>query len=71
MNGFSFCTNSKIDFTPINSDVQELNVSLKENLEFYPKDNFEIYSAVFFQSPSTLFLKNFLIQKNQNLFELI
>ena len=68
MNGFSFCTNSKIDFTPINSDVQELNVSLKENLEFYPKDNFEIYSVVFFQSPSTFVPQKFFDSKKSKIY---
>jgi len=68
VNGFSFCTNSKIDFTPINSDVQELNVSLKENLEFYPKDNFEIYSVVFFQSPSTFVPQKFFDSKKSKIY---
>ena len=68
MNGFSFCTNSKIDFTPINSDKKELKISLKEKLEFYPKDDFEIYSIVFFQSPSTFVPQKFFDSKKSKIY---
>ena len=37
VNGFSFCTNSQIDFTPINDGIEDLKVSLKKKLEFFPK----------------------------------
>lgn len=58
-NGFSFCTNSKINFNPIISDKEDLKVLLKENLDFYPKGSFEVYSVVFFQSPSTFVPQKF------------
>ena len=58
-NGFSFCTNSKINFNPIISDKEDLKVLIKENLDFYPKGSFEVYSVVFFQSPSTFVPQKF------------
>ena len=68
MNGFSFCTNSKVDFTPVSSDTEELKVSLKENLEFYPIDNFDIFSVVFFQSPSTFVPQKFFDSKKSKIY---
>ena len=67
MNGFSFCTNSKIDFTPINSDVKELKVSLKK-IRVFPKDNFEIFSVVFFQRPSTFVPQKFFDSKKSKIY---
>ena len=68
MNGFSFCTNSKVDFTPISSDTGELKVSLKEKLEFYPIDDFDIFSVVFFQSPSTFVPQKFFDSKKSKIY---
>ena len=66
-NGFSFCTNSKINFNPIISDKEDLKVLLKENLDFYPKGSFEVYSVVFFQSPSTFVPQKFFDPKKYHL----
>ena len=68
VNGFSFCTNSKVDFTSISSDIEDLKVTLKENLEFYPKDYFETFSVVFFQSPSTFVPQKFFDSKKSKIY---
>ena len=68
VNGFSFCANSHIDFTPINSGIEELKVSLKKKLEFFPKDNFEIFSVVFFQRPSTFVPQKFFDSKKSKIY---
>ena len=68
VNGFSFCTDSQIDFTPINSGIEELKVSLNKKLEFSPKDDFKIFSAVFFQRPSTFVPQKFFDSKKSKIY---
>ena len=67
LNGFSFCTNSQIDFTPINDGIEDLKVSLKKNRVF-PKDDFEIFSVVFFQRPSTFVPQKFFDSKKSKIY---
>jgi len=54
MNGFSFCTQSKIDFIPSpNSLILNLPKELDKFLNQYPKETFSNISLIFFNGPST------------------
>ena len=68
VNGFSFCTNTQIDFTPINDGIEDLKVSLKKKIEFFQKDDFEIFSVVFFQRPSTFVPQKFFDSKKSKIY---
>ena len=52
-NGFSFCTENKVDFFSHFSDINEFENSIKNFLDNQQK-NFEYFSVIFFQNPSTL-----------------
>ena len=52
-NGFSFCTDDNIDYFSHPTDTTEFENSIRNFLKNNPK-NFEYFSIIFFQQPSTL-----------------
>ena len=57
-NGFSFCTDDNIDYFSHPTDTTEFENSIRNFLKNNPK-NFEYFSIIFFQQPSTLVPKIF------------
>jgi hypothetical protein len=52
VNGFSFCTQSKIDFLPLNKDPEEFKKAFEEYIDYYPKNTLTSISLVHFEHPS-------------------
>lgn len=52
VNGFSFCTQSKIDFLPLNKDPEEFKKAFEEYIDYYPKNSLASISLVHFEHPS-------------------
>jgi len=60
MNGFSFCTHTKIDFVLSSpNDLSNFKNTLDEYFDYYPKASFASFSVLFFQSPSTFVPQQF------------
>jgi hypothetical protein len=57
VNGFSFCTQSKVDFLPANNDQNEFNKAFEEFIDYYPKKTFTAISLIHFEHPSTFIPK--------------
>jgi hypothetical protein len=53
VNGFSFCTQSKVDFLPTSSVVSDGKSLFEEFINYYPKNSFKAISVVHFSHPST------------------
>ena len=53
VNGFSFCTKSKVDFLPRNNEILDFKPTFDEFISYYPKKNFRAISIVHFSYPST------------------
>ena len=53
MDGFYFCTQSKIEFIPHFEDSQDFHETLIEYLDYHRKENFNAFSLVSFHNPST------------------
>ena len=52
VNGFSFCTHSKIDFVATPNGVEDFQQAFNDYLAYYPEGSFSSASAIFFQNPS-------------------
>ena len=52
VDGFSFCTQSKIEFIPTLKTSHNFNKILKEYLEYYVKKSSDFVSIILFQNPS-------------------
>jgi len=63
VNGFSFCTPSKIEFTPKPEKSEDFKTILNDYLSYYPKDNFQSINVVMFQNPSTFIPQNLFNEK--------
>lgn len=64
VNGFSFCTHSKIDFVSTPNGVEDFKQALTDYLAYYPEGSFTSASVVFFQNPSS-FVPLSLFDENQ------
>ncbi len=53
VDGFSFCTKSKIDFIPSLNDPQDFHKILNEYLDYHKMKNFDSISFISFYNPST------------------
>ena len=53
VNGFSFCTKSKVDFLPTNSENSDFKPVFDKFINYYPKKNFKSISIIHFSHPST------------------
>ena len=58
-NGFSFCTNNSLDFFSHPDHISEFEYSVRNFLDKNHLKNFEYFSIIFFQNPSTLVPYNF------------
>ena len=52
--GFSFCTTNSVDFFSHPGDMSEFEYTFRDFLEKNYHENFEYFSIIFFQNPSTL-----------------
>ena len=53
VNGFSFCTKSKVDFLPTNNQNSDFKPAFDKFINYYPKKNFKAISIIHFSHPST------------------
>jgi len=53
VNGFSFCTHSKVDFVSTSNGAEDFKRALEEYLAYYPEGSFTSASVIFFQNPSS------------------
>ena len=53
VNGFSFHTPSKTEFTPITKDIVDFESTIKEILNYYPKQIFSNTQIISYHQPST------------------
>ena len=51
--GFYFCTQSKIEYIPLLEDHQDFLKILIEYLDYHSKENFNAFSLILFNNPST------------------
>ena len=63
VNGFSFCTPSKIEFIPTPDGDEDFKSALTELLGFYPKGTFEKAQIISYHQPSTFVPANFFDKK--------
>ena len=61
VNGFSFCTPSKIEFIPTPDGDEDFKSALTELLGFYPKGTFEKAQIISYHQPSTFVPANFFV----------
>ncbi|MGA0897069.1 MAG: DUF3822 family protein [Flavobacteriaceae bacterium] len=59
VNGFSFCTHSKIDFIPTPKGASDFKKALEDFFDYYPKETFLSYSLIFYQNPSVFVPEKF------------
>jgi len=59
VNGFSFCTHSKIDFIPTPKGASDFKKALEDFFDYYPKETFLSYSLLFYQNPSVFVPEKF------------
>ena len=64
VNGFSFCTQSKVDFLPSNPDQKEFKKAFDEFIDYYPKNTFSAISLIHFEHPSTFVPKSLFSEKH-------
>ena len=53
VNGFSFYTPSRTEFTPITENIGDFKLALEELLNFYPKEMFSGTQIISYHQPST------------------
>ena len=53
VNGFSFCTPSRTEFTPFTKNICDFESALEELLNFYPKGMFSGTQIISYHQPST------------------
>lgn len=53
VNGFCFCTKSKVDFLPISNEISDIKPAFDEFINYYPKRSFKAISIIHFSHPST------------------
>jgi hypothetical protein len=59
VNGFSFCTHSKIDFIPTPKCASDFKKAIEDFFDYYPKETFLSYSLLFYQNPSVFVPEKF------------
>ena len=62
-NGFSFCTTNSVDFFSHPVDMSGFEYTFRNFLDINYQKNFEYFSIIFFQNPSTLVPKVFFDEK--------
>ena len=62
-NGFSFCTSSKIDFVSSLNNNSNFKTELDDYLGYYTNGDFDSFSIILFQYPSTFVPQNLFNKK--------
>ena len=67
-NGFSFCTSSKIDFVSSLNNNSNFKTELDDYLGYYTNGDFDSFSIILFQYPSTFVPQNLFNKKQSKLY---